>query len=334
MGVFNFLKKQLPTVIEWQPQQSDLLIWKYPAATDELKDASKLIISAGQGCLLVKEGVITDVYDQAGVYNLETSNFPFITNLMKAMQLFESEHKVGLYYFRKAEVVNQGWGTSSPIKYLDSQYNIPIQLAAHGNFSYRLTDPKKLFDEYSGTVRQFSTQDFRELVQSRIVQNLNSYLSKAQLPFNQIDSHVHAMALDVQGSLAEEFLKLGVELTDFRIEGNYFDADTERRIGKIADMTSETLAATEAGLSYAELEKLKALRDAARNEGGLAGAGASLGAGLGLGQLFTDQVEQVSKGTPNEDPMKRLQKLKVLLDEEIISQEEFDEKKREILKEL
>lgn len=334
MSLFDFFKKQLQTVIEWQPQQSDLLIWKYPAATDEIKNASKLIVSPGQGCILVKEGKVTDVFTEQGTFSLSTDNFPFITNVLKAVQLFESEHKVGLYYFRSADVMNQGWGTSSPIKYMDSQYNIPIQLAAHGNFSYRLLDPEKLFTQLVGTVRQYSTQEFRDVAQSRILQILTSHFSKAQLPFNKIDSQLNEISKQVKEELNNEFEILGMQLIDFRIEGNFFDEETEKRIGRIADITSDSLAAAEGGLSYAELEKLKALRDAAKNEGGLAAVGASLGAGVSLSQIFTDKVDELSKGDPSDDPLKRLQKLKILLDENIITQEEFDAKKKEILKDI
>jgi hypothetical protein len=56
-----------------------------------------------------------------------------------------------------------------------------------------------------------------------------------------------------------------------------FDAATQQRIGRVADVAADTQAA--AGLSYAELENLKALREAARNAGGLAGAGGQLGPG-------------------------------------------------------
>ena len=41
----------------------------------------------------------------------------------------------------------------------------------------------------------------------------------------------------------------------------------------MADISADVKAAEQAELSYIELEKLRALWDAARNEGGLAGAG-------------------------------------------------------------
>jgi hypothetical protein len=61
----------------------------------------------------------------------------------------------------------------------------------------------------------------------------------------------------------------------------------------------------------------------------VASTGISLAAGLALGKMFTDQHEQ-----GGDDPVARLQKLKQLLDEGIIMQEEFDSKKKEWLNRL
>ncbi len=334
MGLKSFFKKQLATVIEWQPQQSDILIWKYPAATDEIKDASKLIVAPGQGCILVYEGKVNDILNEEGTYSLESDNHPFITNLLKIAQNFESEHKMRLYFFRRAEVVNQGWGTSSTIKYMDSVYKIPVELSAFGNFSYHIEDGGKLLTEYAGSTDQYSTEDFREIIQSRIPQALATYLATQKYSYQEIDSNLNNIAQAALESLNTEFTLCGVELTDFRIEGSNFDDATRERIGKIANMTTEALSATEVGLTYVELEKLRALRDAARNEGGLAGAGLQLGTGMELGKAFNSKVDEITKPVENSDPVTQLQKLKLLLDEQIITQEEFDTKKKDILNRL
>ena len=76
------------------------------------------------------------------------------------------------------------------------------------------------------------------------------------------------------------------------------------------------------------MQKLGALRDAAKNEGGLAGAGLQMGAGLQLAQ------DIFKSGDVNSDPTLRLRKLKKLLDEQLITAEEYEQKKNEILSKL
>jgi len=334
MGLGDFFKKQLSTVIEWKDQQPELLLYKFPAPTDEVKNASKLIVAPGQGCIVVYEGEIKGIISDEGLFDLQTDNHPFITSLLKLRQLFESEHKLRIYFYRKADVLNQPWGTPSPVKYLDSQYHIPVELGAYGNYSMRIADPLLLFREVIGSRNEYTTADTKALLLSRLPQTLISYLAQSKLSYLDIDAQLDRLSLALKAQLNAGFSDLGLELKDFRIQGTSFDKETQQRIGKIADITAESRAAAEGGLSYLEIEKLKALRDAARNEGGLAGAGLQLGFGMELGKALNDKKEELTAYSTTTDPVVQLQKLKLLLDEGILTQEEFDAKKKEILSKM
>src|SRR5215469_5896651 len=133
MGLFkNLFTEQLSSVIQWENQDLNLLWYQFPSQKNEIKNASKLIVAPGQGCVLVYEGKVSDHIEEEGIFNLQTDNHPFITNLLRIRQNFESEHKLFIYFYRKAEILNQGWGTPSPIKYLDEVYNIPVELGENG----------------------------------------------------------------------------------------------------------------------------------------------------------------------------------------------------------
>jgi len=334
MGLGDFFRKQLNTVIEWENQQPDLLFYKFPVPTAEIKNDSKLIVSPGQGCILVYEGKVTGLLEQEGIFNIETENIPFLTTLSKYMQFFESEHKAHIYFYRKAAIVNQAWGTASPIKYIDASYKLPIELGMYGNYSMQISDPLSFFNEIVGSRDVYTVDDSKALLMSRIPQSLTSLLAQLKLSYIDIDSQLDTVATSLKERLNAEFQSLGLELKDFKIQGTNFDQKTMERIGRIADITAESSAAAEGGLSYVELEKLRALRDAARNEGGLAGAGLQLGFGMEMGKVLDTKKEELTSLSPNTDPIVYLQKLKLLLDENILTQEEFDQKKKEILERM
>ena len=133
----------------------------------------------------------------------------------------------------------------------------------------------------------------------------------------------------------EETKKLGITLTDFRIDGTIFDEQTQERIGRIADVAADSRAAQEGGLSYAELEKLRALRDAARNEGGLAGSGVQMGVGLEMGKQMGAATQLINERTsPTDDLTRRLTRLRLLREENIITESDYEAKKRELLNEI
>lgn len=327
---FNFFRNQLSQVIQWANPAPGLLLHKVASANnDEIKNASKLLVGPGQGALLVYEGQVEDVLTTPDIYNLQTDNLPFFTTLTKLRTQFESEHKLKIYFFRTAENVNQPWGTAMPIKYLDPVYRIPVELGANGNFSFRLTDAALFFGGVVGQQDGYTVQQARQLLQSRFTQVLTNLLAAAQFSYQQIDANLVGLSEQVREQLTPELGQLGLELTDFRLNGTVFDADTQERIGRVADVTADTQAAAAGGLSYPELEKLRALRDAARTEGGLAGAGLALGAGAELGKVFAAQTaDGPTPAAPDADPARQLQKLKLLLDEGILTPEEYATKRQ------
>jgi membrane protease subunit (stomatin/prohibitin family) len=333
MGLGDFFKKQLSQVIEWKDQSTTLLVYKFPSANDELKNASKLIVAPGQGAILVYEGKIADHITTTGIYDVESDNHPFITTLLKLRTNFESEHKLRIYFYRTAENVNQYWGTSQAIKYMDPIYKIPVELGANGSFSFKIADSLYLFNNIIGSKDSYTVEEAKQLLQSRFPQSISSVLAKSSISYQEIDAQLPEIANSVKELLNTETANLGLELTDFKVNGTIFDAGTKERIDRVANITADAMAANEGGLTYVELEKLKALRDAARNEGGLAGAGLQLGVGMELGKTFNDAKEE-QLNAPATDVVAKLQQLKLLLDEGIITQEEFDTKKKEWLTKL
>ena len=101
-------------------------------------------------------------------------------------------------------------------------------------------------------------------------------------------------------------------------------------------MTAEKQAAQEVDLDYVGVQKLAALRDAANNEGGLAGAGLQLSAGAQLGKdVFSDIREKKDAAPIQEgDAGMRLQKLKQWHADGLINDEEYNQKKQEILSQI
>jgi membrane protease subunit (stomatin/prohibitin family) len=165
-----------------------------------------------------------------------------------------------------------------------------------------------------------------------MIQPISDYLAECSYSYADIDANREEIARGIAIKLAITFRKLGFSISDFRIEGTDFDDDTLRRINRIADLTAEAQAAQAVGLDYAKIQQLDAMREAARNEGGAAGAGMGLGAGVALGQ----NMAQALKDTPQnlnttEDIVGKLTQLKQLFDSQLISEAEYKTKKQDIL---
>jgi len=338
MGV----KNQFRSVIQWENPSQDELFIKFTENGDELKNASKLIIGPGQGCLFLYEGKIEGFFEQEGMYDIKTDNTPFLTTLKRIFTLSrdaDSEHKTGLWFYKKADILNIRWGTRSPITYNDPVYSFPVGLRCFGNYSIKIIDAKNFFTNVIAGENLFTVREIQEIFISRIVQPITDYLAKAKFSYAEIDSNVNEIARYTKEDTLQIFKELGFELKDFRIEGTSFDEATQGRIGKIADVNADVQAAKLAGLDYAQMEQLKALRDAAKNEGGIAGIGAGLGAGMNLSNMMGNQIHNTQQQTSSpqqntDDSIVKLKKLKEMFEMELITEQEYAAKKQTILDSL
>jgi membrane protease subunit (stomatin/prohibitin family) len=331
MGI---LSRQLRSVIQWEQQNPSQLFHRWSDHGDEIKNASKLVVGPGQGCIFVYEGRVEGTYTKEGLFEIRTANLPFFTTLSRFMQDFVSEHKVGIYFFRTAKILNLKWGTPSIIKYEDPKYKFPVGLRAFGNYAMQITEPGTFFREIVGGQDPFLIDDIREPLNARLVQPLVDFFAEAGYSYAQIDPNREEIAVALATKLAPEFSRLGFKLDDFRIQGTNFDDDTMRRINRIADVSAEVQAASSAGLSYAQMQQLSALRDAAKNEGA-AGMGMAMAVGMGMGGIGAGQnpLAQAVQ-TPADDPAAKLRTLKNLLDQGLVSVAEYEAKKKDILSHL
>ncbi len=332
MAFKDAMKRQLRSVIQWENPDPGQLFYRWSDNGDEIKNASKLIVAPGQGCIFVYQGKIEAVWDAEGLYEIKTANIPFITTIIKFMQAFKSEHKVGIYYYRTANVTDCKWGTPSPVKYIDPVYKFPVGLRARGNYTFRITDARLFFTSFMGARDALGRDEIREIVSARLLEPLGDYFAESGFGYNQIDAQREELSKGIADKIRADFSKFGFELTDFRIEGTDFDDETKKRVDRIADVSADAVAANAAGVSYEKLQQLDALKNAASNPGG-AGTMMGMGVGLGFGQGMSGMAAGATQSgaTPQQDAAAKLKKLKEMLDAGLITQADFEEKKKSIL---
>ena len=176
----------------------------------------------------------------------------------------------------------------------------------------------------------YLAEQIRQPLNARLLQPLTDFFADAGYTYTQIDPNREAIAKALSAKLAQEYTDLGFVLEDFRIQGTSFDEDTMRRINRIADVHAEAQAADAAGVSYAQLQQLEALREAAKNQG-TGGAGMAMAVGMNMAGAV---IPAAAAPTSHGDPAAKLKQLKALLDQQLITQAEYDAKKREILAEI
>jgi len=337
MWLLNFFSWQAIDVIRWENPESYLLVKKWNRPFDEIKNDATLIVEPWQAAIFVHNGKIEAIQTQPGKWSLETDNIPFITAFKNILRGGESPDKAAVFFVKTTEILNQKWWTKNPVKYVDPVYNFPVKLRAFGNFSFKIKDIDKFWTNYIWTRSELTIDEIREIIMDRILQYITDVLAEEKLSYNEIDANRVELANKIKEKLNENLWDLWLEITDFRIEDTNFTEDTEELIQKIASKTADAQAINQmwnvsatAMQNYATTRQLDAMEKAAENEWA---AGSMMWTVVGMNMwqnLWT--ISNVS--TNQESPETKLEKLKRLLDKWLITQEDYEAKKKEILDNL
>lgn len=338
MWIFSF-GSQKRDVIRWENPNPDLLAWKWEHEFDEIKNNSSLIIDPGLAAIFIKNWKIEAVETKSWKWSLETENTPFITSLKNILSGFESHEKASVFFLKIHEITNQKWGTPNSVTYIDPTYDFPVELRAFGNFSFKIIDLENFWTNYLWNRNQVLVDDIRMLITDRIVWNIASIFASKKISYNEIDSKTLEIAETLRDATKTDFEKLWLELVDFRIEDINFTDKTQNFIDKITDKKADVWAinasaniSSDAMKNYKEIENLWIMRDAANNSWTWWDA---MWAGIWMA-MWMKMTENMQNSTKNEesDFEAKLERLKNLLDKWLISKEDYEAKKKDILSKM
>jgi len=339
MSIGSFIRKQFIDVLEWDQQDDDVLMWRYPMQDNEIQNGGVLTVRDGQVAIFVNEGQVADVFTP-GKYTLTTQTLPVLTNLKNWDKFFASPFKSDVMFFSTRLQLGRKWGTPQPITLRDADFGM-VRLRAFGMYSYQLSDAKAFYQEITGANPSYSTEQVEPQLRNLIISNISSGIASSKIPFLDLAANQGVMGDQLKEALTPLFSRYGLKLDAFVVENVSLPdelqkaIDTRISMGMMGDLNK-----------FTQYQTATAIPLAAQNEGGIAGVGAGLAAGLGMGQLMANALQGATgqvpaPSTPASSPasagvdiVARLSQLKALLDQGLITQVDFESAKTEILKSL
>ncbi len=329
--MFGFIRKQFIDVIEWPNPGDDTLMWRFPAEDQEIQTGATLVVRESQQALFVDEGKTADLFG-AGTHLLTTQTLPLLTNLKNWDKFFASPFKSDVYFFNLRQQLGRRWGTAQPVTVRDSEFGV-VQLRAFGMYDYRISDPAKLFSEVTGVVAQYSREALDEPLRNVVMTRLASVFGSSGIAFLDMAANQVLLSQKMAELLAPDFARLGLTLERFSVESITLPEAIQKALderismGVVGDLNR-----------YTQYQAASAIPLAAQNEGGLAGIGAGVGVGAAIGQAMATNMNAAAAAAPhttgNNDPQARLAQLKALLDQGLITAEDYEKAKAEVLKQL
>ncbi|HEX7153986.1 MAG TPA: SPFH domain-containing protein [Thermoanaerobaculia bacterium] len=284
MGFFDNLKNQFGSqfieIIEWLDETNDTLVYRYPVYNQEIKMGAQLTVRENQVALFVNEGEAADLF-KPGRYELNTQNIPVMTTLRGWKYGFNSPFKAEVYFFNTRMYTDLKWGTSNPVMMRDTDFGM-IRVRAFGTYAMRIKDPKVFFQTVVGTQGLTTTTDILGQLRSTILSRLSDAIAESKIAALDIAAHYDELSAAARKILEPEFAGYGIELSKFYIENVSLPEEVEAaidqrtKLGVLGDKMGQ----------YTQLQTADAIKVAAANPGGLAGAGVGLGAGVAIGNAM------------------------------------------------
>lgn len=324
MGLLDFVKDQFLDVIEFEDISNKLIVFKFQreSGNNELKQGSKVIVREGQCAVFLKGGQLADILSP-GTHTLTTDNLPVLSSLKAFPFLFASPVIADLYFVSTRQFIDNKWGTKNPIMKRDGEFNM-VRLRAFGKFSFRITDVATFMREVFGSKGIVMTYDIVEYLSSLVTEAFAVTVGEFQMAVLDLVTEYRNLSTAIQEKLNEQVAAIGVQFSDILIENITLPEEVEKLID---EQSGIGMASRDMG-TFMQYQTARAMRDAAKQKGGLAG----LGAGMALGNTMAKNIQETTN-TPKQETSKaeQLRELKALLDEGILTQEEFDAEKKAIL---
>lgn len=331
MGLFDFIKNELIEVIEWVDTSDNTIIWKFQDKGNNIKNGAKLTVRESQVAVLMNEGEFGDVYNP-GLHTLTTSNMPVITTLKSWKYGFNSPFKVDIYFINTRQFTDLKWGTSGPVLMRDPEFG-QVRIRSFGNFAISIVDAKLFITEFAGTNPFVRVDAVEETLQGIVSSKFAEALAQANITALDLAANFHALGEKVKPAFQKELDSYGIALEKFFIENVSLPEEVEKMLDKKTQLNImkgnlNDFNQMQGGIA---LEKL-ADNDAA---GGMGGLGAGVLLNNLMGQATQPQPSQpANTGESKTAILETLKQLGELKAQGILTEEEFNAKKTELLSRL
>ena len=317
-------------VIEYIDDSGTVLVKRIPDSGHlEIIWGSQLTVRESQEAVFFRDGKALDVFC-AGRHILKTQNVPVVGKWVTSFGYGEnSPFRAEVVFVGKQLFANLKWGTREPILFRDTELNA-VRLRSFGSYSIQVNDTMLFVNKVVGTKGLFATNSIEDYLKGIIVSKLNTVLGNELKSVFDISKSIDQLNLILRTELQTDFNGLGLQIHDFYIQSISVPDEVQKMID-----TRSGMGALGNLDQYMKFKVANAIGDSANNSDGSGGA-FNTGAGLALGMLLPQMINS-SMNQPKVttmDSMDKLKKLKELLELGAITQEEFEEKKSILLKDI
>lgn len=252
-----------------------------------------------------RDGKVLTVLDTPGRFALSSLNIPVLTELQR--KITGTQPVAELYYVQRRELRGK-FGSAEAFTFRDQEFGM-IRLRIFGQFAYKVEDPVQFITQFVGTRGLSDSDGVISWLKDEVIMQLNDALGelKTQKQISALDLPAYLEEIEqiLLSKLEHDVAEYGIKIMRIAGLNINFPEEVQKSIDERAGIGALGLADQKQKDAYVAFQAGKAMRDAAKQDGGVAGAGAGagvgMGAGMGFGMMMASQLGQTMQ-QPQQQP--------------------------------
>lgn len=282
-------------------------------SADIISNGSIIAVNEGQCMIIVDQGGVVDLCAEAGEYTFDSSTEPSLLygdlgeNVKKTMDTAFKRFAFGgntakdqrVYYVNTLEIMDNLFGTASPMPFLYVDDRVGIELEVdikfNGTYSFRITDPLLFYKNVCGNVQDsYQRSQLQSTMKAELMQAMQPALAKLgdlRIRVSDIPKYTMALTEELNRQLSEKWAETrGIEVVSLNMNAPIMSQQAKDMINKAQmDMvyTNEDMRMVRTSQAVSQ-----AVVDAAKNS-----AGSDRGIlGMRMAMMMGEEVENMLGG--------------------------------------
>lgn len=289
-AIGSTFKDQWKEVISCENMTNDVLMVEKTTETGVITNKSLVVVAPGQCAIIIENGKVMDATAEDGAYTFDASSSPsffagqFGAVFKEMWQRFTfggvTAKKQAVYFINLKEIIDNRFGTPSPIPFQDwahpiqnqmtgTQTPMRVQIKCFGKYTFKICDPALFMQEIAGTASVYRKDQLVEQLRAEVLatfQNITNELgtSEYKVPALEMPSQTDEIKQMMDQKVFDEPMRRrGIAIVGFAVESVSLDEESERKIDQYEISVNQFMQQGTLVSSYG-----RAMEKAAENENG------------------------------------------------------------------
>jgi len=289
-AIGSTFKDQWKEVISCENMTNDVLMVEKTTETGVITNKSLVVVAPGQCAIIIENGRVMDATAEDGAYTFDASSSPsffagqFGAVFKEMWQRFTfggaTAKKQAVYFINLKEIIDNRFGTPSPIPFQDwahpiqnqmtgTQTPMRVQIKCFGKYTFKICDPALFMQEIAGTASIYRKDQLVEQLRAEVLatfQNITNELgtSEYKVPALEMPSQTDEIKMMMDQKVFDEPMRRrGIAIVGFAVESVTLDEESEKKIDQYEISVNQFMQQGTLVSSYG-----RAMEKAAENENG------------------------------------------------------------------